>query len=100
MMGQELKDFIPPKRNLSTLQQTMRKGKEKPSGRKVPRRNDFMSPDTRSLDNAEGKLSIIFMCTCMLHFLILQMLNLHVVVKKWIRMARLSLKIVKVSTID
>ena len=101
MMGQEVKDFIPPKPNLSTLQQqTRRKGKEKPAGRKVPRRNDFMSPDTRSLDSVEGKLPIIFMCTCMLHFLNLQMLNLHVVVKKWIRMARLSLKIVKVSTID
>uniref|UniRef100_A0A1X7UQ97 SWIM-type domain-containing protein n=1 Tax=Amphimedon queenslandica TaxID=400682 RepID=A0A1X7UQ97_AMPQE len=42
MSGQVAKDFTYTKLNMSTLQQRIRKkNKEKPSGRKQPRKNDF-----------------------------------------------------------
>ena len=60
MSGQDVRDFTFSKPNMSTLQQRVRKkNKEKPSGRKPPRKNDFSAQRNCHSDD-EG----LIICVC------------------------------------
>ena len=60
MSGQDVRDFTFSKPNMSTLQQCVRKkNKEKPSGRKPPRKNDFSAQRNCHSDD-EG----LIICVC------------------------------------